>query len=206
MSNECKIKHSLSYLLVILVLFLAIPVVSACNVLPGPRQPGAMTGGTYLSPQGLQVATRDVQPDEIAEILDIQRWKFVVEPPEGNQGLHFTLDLLPPGEEPETLYSFGLNNQSSEAQETLVAIYPIDESIYQAEQIKIHVSSGSASSSAVVDNPFMGLEFSSPYQPAELQEDGSYKLMAFSPNGSLPSADDILLVFRVRLSGDEMSN
>lgn len=192
--------------LVISMLFISVLVVTGCADLQGTEQPGNMEGAVYSSATGLQVAALNVQSDEIAEVLDIERWKFEVTPPASKASLRYSLVLLQPGDEPQTLFSFGVDNEEAGEIDVLVAIYPIDESLYRAEKMKIYVRSGSGSSSAVVDNPFMGFDFSSPSQPAELHNDGSFKLISFSSDGSIPSPDDVLLVFQVRHSSEEMSN
>jgi hypothetical protein len=79
----------------------------------------------------------------------------------------------------------------------MVAVYPLDESLLNADEVRVYMQLGSGSISSVIPNPFK--EFNSSYiaNPADLLENDDLRLMAFSDGGPMPSQDNTVLSFRV---------
>lgn len=146
----------------------------------------------------LNIRTQETEPDEIANILGIQLWKFEVDLPveEVETGLQAELVLRDPQTGIQTIEELRVITTESDLG-TLVAIYPIAESLFNAEQVRIYMESGSGSTSSVIANPFR--EFSASYtaNPVDVLEDGSFLLMAFSDTGSMPAPDNTTLELRL---------
>jgi hypothetical protein len=190
-------------LLVIIWLAAIVTLAAACSPLPMAQPTETPLGVPYRSPEGLEITSPDVQQDDVAQILGIERWKFLVKPPEPDTQLRFQLELRRPGEEPQVLDSLVVQSASNSETESLVGVYPIQESIFRADKIKLFISGGGGSTSSVITNPFRAYTFSSPSLPAELQEDGTFKLMAFSTEGHIPSAENSALVFSIQILNGE---
>jgi hypothetical protein len=69
----------------------------------------------------------------------------------------------------------------------------------RADEVKLFISGSGGSTASLIDNPFQAYTFWSPSFPAELQEDGTFKLMAFSTEGSIPSAENSVLVLSIQI-------
>jgi hypothetical protein len=194
---------------ILLPLFIWLAAIFTLAAACGPlstAQPAETPAGAYRSPEGLEITPVKVQRDDVAQILGIERWKFQVKPPEPGTQLRFQLELRRPGEEPRVLESLIVQSDGDSATESLVGVYPIHESIFRADQVKLFISGGGGSTSSVIDNPFQAYTFSSPSAPAELQEDGTFKLMAFSTEGHIPSAENSVLVFAIQILNEKRSS
>jgi hypothetical protein len=182
-------------------------LLAACSVpLHIPQPTATREGERYRSPEGLEITPLEVQRDDVAQILGIERWMFQVKPPEPDARLRFQLELRQPDEEPQVMESLIVQSDSDSETEFLVGIYPIHESIFRADEVRLFISGGGGSTSSVIDNPFQAYTFSSPSAPAKLQEDGTFKLMAFSTEGPIPSAGNSVLVFSIQILNEEYSS
>jgi hypothetical protein len=168
-----------------------------------PQPTRTPEGERYRSPEGLEITPLDVQRDDVANVLGVERWKFQVKPPEPDVELRFQLELRRPGQEPEVLDSLIVQMDSNSETESLVGVYPIRESIFEADEVKLFISGGGGSTSSLIDNPFREYNFSSSSVPAELQADGTFKLMAFDDEGHIPSPETSVLVFKVEIADRE---
>lgn len=179
-------------------------LLAACSApLQMPQPTRTPEGDGYVSPEGLEITPVEVQRDDVAQVLSIERWKFQVKPPETGVRLRFQLELRRPGEEPQVLGTLIVQSDGNSETESLVGMYPIHESLFRADEVKLFISGGGGSTSSLIDNPFQAYTFSSPSLPAELQEDGTFKLMAFSTEGHIPSAEDSVLVFSIQILNEE---
>ena len=204
--NEMRVavNHSVRTLLLVTIWLAAIVILAvACGPLPVTQPTETSERDTYRSPEGLEITPLEVQRDDVAQIVGIERWKFQVKPPEPDVQLLFQLDLRRPGEEPQLLDSLIVQSNSGSETECLVGVYPIHESIFGADEVKFFISGGGGSTASVIDNPFQAYTFSSPSAPAESQEDGNFKLMAFSTEGHIPSTENSVLVFSIRVLNEE---
>lgn len=152
---------------------------------------------TGESVEGWTVVPLESEQIELAQILSVNKWKFELRHEvEGETGLRLSLALVAPDGANQTLNDMRIISDRDEL-ESLVAVYPIDESIHRAEQIRIYMKSGSGSNSIVIANPFR--DFSASYTagaPESLGE-GAYRLMAFADDEPMPSAENYQLVVQV---------
>lgn len=165
-------------------------VASACQATPVSTPTEVQIGELTIKPQ-------EVESDDIARILGIQRWKFEVGIPveEDETGVQMELVLRDPQTGESTINELRVITRESE-QDALVAIYPIADSLFQAEHVRIFLESGSGSTSNVIENPFRDFNASYTANPVDLLEGGAFLLMAFGDTGSMPAADNTTLVLR----------
>jgi hypothetical protein len=180
----------------------AIILTVACGPLPVAQPTTTPERERYRSPEGLEITPLEVQPDDVAQTLGVERWKFQVAPPEPDAQLRLQLELRQPGQAPKILDSLILQSASNSKIESLVGVYPIHESIFKADEVKLFISGGEGSTTSLIKNPFRAYTFSSSSVPAELQEYGTFKLMAFSTEDHIPSAKDSVLVLSIQVLGE----
>jgi hypothetical protein len=137
------------------------------------------------------------EPDDIAQILGINRWKFTLQRDvEHEVGLEATLFIASPDEPAETIKEIRIFTDETRV-EGLVAIYPLGESLFKADEVRVYMQLGSGSTSSVLPNPFK--EFGSSYtaNPADVLDRDSLRLMAFSDNAPMPSPENTVLSLNI---------
>lgn len=133
------------------------------------------------------------EPDDVAQILGINRWKFSLQrDSEQEAGLDGTLLITSPGEPDKVIDELRIFTTEAEI-DGMVAIYPLGESLFNADQIRVYMQLGSGSSSSVISNPFKAFSASYTANPADVLDDGSLRLMAFSDNQPMPSPENTVL-------------
>ena len=182
------------FILISVVVLLPLAGCSGQPVGPMPQPPRE----TYPSPQGLVITSLGVQPDEIAKILEIKRWKFTVTPFDTATKLNYQLELHPPSGEAQVLSSFIICPDNTEPMDTLVAFYPVDGSLFESSRVKLYIESGGGATSQLIDNPFLDFPGFGPTTPAKLQENGEFLLVRLSPTASVGTDQDSRLTFSVR--------
>jgi hypothetical protein len=133
------------------------------------------------------------EPDDIARILGINRWNFSLQrDSESDVGLEAALAIVSTNEPEDVIDQIRIFTTEDEV-EGMVAIYPLGESLLNADQVRIYLQLGSGSTSSVISNPFK--DFSSSYtaNPADTLQDNSLQLMAFSDNEPMPRAENTIL-------------
>jgi hypothetical protein len=181
----------------ILVSVLALLLLAGCSgqsVAPMPQPPGE----TYRSSQGLVITSLGVQPDEIAKILEIKRWNFMVTPFDTATKLNYQLELHRSNGEAQVLSSFIIRPDNTKPMDALVAFYPVDGSLFESSRIKLYIESGGGATSKLIDNPFLDFSGFGPTTPAKLQENGEFLLVRLSPTASVGTDQDSRLTFSVR--------
>ena len=201
MSRKLYIQSILTGALILLML-------AGCSGL-GSETVTQQQGQVYQSPLGFEVATvdgntYDLEANEVAKILDIQRWKFTVTPSDTKTKLNFQLELHQPDGESEVLSSFTIVPVDTGPIDTLLAFYPLQGSLFNSDKVKYYIEAGGGSTQQILDNPFKEFSGYGPSSPAKLDQDGKFLLVRLSKNGSMGADQDTLLYFRVReLSGNE---
>lgn len=146
---------------------------------------------------GWTVVPVESTESELAQILSVNSWKFDLKrEAEGRTGIKLTLQVVDPQGQSRTLNDIRIVSDRAEL-DSLVAIYPIDESIHRADQIRIFMKSGSGSNSIVMANPFLDFSDSFTADAPDPLGDGTYRLMAFGNNEPMPTADNHQLILRV---------
>ncbi len=137
------------------------------------------------------------EPDDVAQILGIHLWKFTLQRDADQEiGLEAVLSINSP-DEPENVID-KLRIFTNERQvDGMVAIYPLGESLLNAEEVRVYLQLGSGSISSVIPNPFKGFSSSYTANPADVLENKNLRLMAFSDGGPMPSQDNTFLSFSV---------
>ena len=166
----------------------------------------------YQSSQGLEIKPvqasslnmDDLDASEVAKILDIQHWKFIITPADTQTKLNYQIELQHSSGEVEVLSSFTMVPVDTEPIDTLLAIYPLQGSLFNSAKLKFFIESGSGSTTQIVDNPFQEYSGYGPSRPAELDQDGKFLLARFSQNGSIGTEQDTMLYFRVlKVTGND---
>lgn len=161
------------------------------------------SGEVYQSSQGLEVRPveakyQDLDASEVAKILDIQRWKFMVTPVDTQTKLNYQLELQTPNGEVKVLSSFSIIPVDTKPIETLLAIYPLEGSLFNSSKLKFFIESGGGSTTQILDNSFQEFSGYGPSSPAKLVRDSKFLLVRFSKNGGIGTNQDSLLYFRVQ--------
>lgn len=166
-------------------------VLTACQ---STVQPAEQLQG--LSVAGWNIEAVETESNELARILSVRHWKLQMNR-EGNEeiGIAVSLELIDPDGDHRILDEVRMISDESEL-ETLVAVYPIDESLTQAGQIRIFMEVGSGSTSSVVDNPFGNYSAFYTANLADPVEEGYFRLMAFGDGEPMPSDRNLQLVLR----------
>jgi hypothetical protein len=175
------------------LLFLLGAVVACADLPPLADLPVPVGQATTLS-DGVTITPMEVEPAEWAEILNIQRWKFGVAA-EPDTEVRFRLAVQVPDEAPLILAGFSIVTSDSFDGNTMIALYPIGDDFYHADELKYYVRSGSASTSKTFENIFQGWSALQPIQPPRLLADGTYELIVFSRDGTFPDPDNARIVF-----------
>ncbi len=149
------------------------------------------TPGTPVIVDELAITPLTVAPDDVAEILGIYRWRFHLTGPESVDGLRIQLSIQRPGQDPEVLADFGSTDNQVIDNDVLVAIYPIDGPIFQAEQLQYFVRNDGSSTTGLLDNPVIGYTVLQPHQPAEPDAEGGFKLLTI---GQEFTGDDVITI------------
>jgi len=139
------------------------------------------------------VEFKKTEADDVAQILGINRWKYTLQrDSEQEVGLEATLSITTPGEPAEVIDEMRIFTTETEI-EGMVALYPLGDSLFNAEEIRIYMQLGSGSTTNVMPNLFK--EFSSSYtaNPADVIENDNLRLMAFSDNEPMPSPENTVL-------------
>lgn len=139
----------------------------------------------------------NTEPDDIARILGINRWKFsLTRDSDEELGLEAILAIDSPDEPTEIIDEIRIFTTETDL-EGMVAIYPLGESLANAAEIRIYMQLGAGSTSSVIPNPFK--EFSSWYtaNPADVLEDDVLRLMAFSDNEPMPGPENTVLTLQL---------
>lgn len=185
---------------------LAALLLTACSPVPPGLVPPTLPVAETPSAAGVVAVTpRDstrLSADELAQILQIARWKFDVEMPVGEM-THYQLEFHKPGEGPLLLSSFAMQASGQSEDELLVAVYPIDGSMLGARELRVFIGVGGSSTSAVIENPAAAYTFVSPLTPArtlEVEGEGQrFTLMEFAATGRpIPSPENARLVLAVQ--------
>lgn len=182
----------------------ALIVLTACSTVP---QVGAPP--TIHAINGMQMTPLDVPSDDMAKILQMDRWKFRIVFPLANGErdaaareselikLHYQVELRQRGHDPVVLveYTIGTSRTLGEpGEEMLVALFPFDKLGTRADQMKLYLDGGVH----VIDNPLKGHQGTMVARPAAIQPDGSFLLMEMGTNpveNTFPSPDNRQLVF-----------
>jgi hypothetical protein len=146
---------------------------------------------------GFSVELIKTEPDDIAQILGINRWKFGLQrDSEQEVGLHAKLSITSPDQPAEVIDELRIFTTEMKV-DGMVAIYPMGESLFNADEVRIYMQLGGGSTSRVIANPFK--EFSSSYNanPADLLENQDLRLMAFSDTDPMPSPDNTVLILNI---------
>lgn len=162
------------------------------------------SNGKAVSPpdDGFQVGDFSVElikaePDDIAQILGISRWKFNLQrDSEQEVGLHAKLSISSPDQPAEVLDELRISTTDMNV-DGMVAIYPMGESLFNADEVRIYMQIDGGITSSVIENPFN--EFSSSYtaNPADILENQDLRLMAFSDTDPMPSPDNTVLTLDI---------
>ena len=151
----------------------------------------------------LQVTPIGAGHNEIAEILDMQMWRFHVVCDSAGALLFHTISLRKNGQWVKDI-SGGLTRWSDGGdKQMIVALYPLDGDLNTSDKLKTYVRIGGAKSSSIGDNPMKGRHAITTLSVANRQNDGSFLLMQSSGGGSDSTANLIQLVLRVYVSGIE---
>lgn len=156
----------------------ALLLLAACAMPPLPGHNAASDDRTFESLDGLKITPLDVQPDEIAEILDIERWKFYVVLPEPDLKIAYKLELRQPGKAPVILAKDEATADTTD-EEVLVALYSMDTSLSRDDEIKYYLKTANGKSHFIIPNPFKDFAVGQESRPATVQPDGSFLLTRF---------------------------
>jgi hypothetical protein len=137
------------------------------------------------------------EPDDVAQILGINRWKFTLKRDSDEElGLEAILAINSPDKPTEIIDEIRVFTTETDV-EGMVGIYPLGGSLANAAEIRIYMQAGAGSTSSVIPNPFK--EFSSWYtaNPADVLEDDVLRLMAFSDNEPMPGPENTVLTLQL---------
>ncbi|MGD8553312.1 MAG: hypothetical protein PVG02_06600, partial [Anaerolineales bacterium] len=82
---------------------------------------------------------KKTEPDDIAQILGINRWKFTLQRDvEHEVGLEATLFIASPDVPAETIKEIRIFTDETRV-EGLVAIYPLGESLFKADEVRVYM-------------------------------------------------------------------
>jgi hypothetical protein len=174
---------------IVTLVLIAVTALASCST-PGEE---IMPTDDQLQIGEFAVELQKTEADDVAQILGISRWKFTLQrDSEQEVGLEAALSITSPDGPVEVIDEIRIFTTESEV-DGMVAIYPLGESLFNADEIRIYMQLGSGSTSSVISNPFK--EFSSSYtaNPADVLDDGSLRLMAFSDNEPMPSPENTVL-------------
>jgi hypothetical protein len=179
-----------------LALGLLMLTLASCADLPPLTQAQTTSGDRLQAEPGVSITALNTTPQEWAEILGIERWHFAVSASEPDTGLRYQLELEQPEQQPQILTAMTIFTASTFNGATLIAMQPIGQSLYHADQVRYYLRSGGSATSQVAENPVQGWSGSMPQRPATLRDDGAFELMVFSKNGQFPHPDNAHLILR----------
>lgn len=143
------------------------------------------------------VELQAIEPDDIAQILGITRWKFTLQrDSEEEVGLDAAMIITDPRKPDQVIDEMRIFTTEREV-EGMVALYPLGESLFNAGEIRIYLQLGSGSTSSVIPNPFKEYSASYTANPADVLQDDSLRLMAFSDSGPMPSPENTVLALQI---------
>jgi hypothetical protein len=152
---------------------------------------------TYRSQDGFTIKPLKVEPNEVADILEIKIWKFNVTIINPELKYRFLLELDQEGRAPQEIFNSSGGNILNKDKEVMIALYPLLDSMGQYDKLKILFGVNGGSVSFVVEDPAKNYSSSSPKTSPKLQSDGSFILMSYSNTGKFPDPTNSLLVFKV---------
>ena len=143
------------------------------------------------------------EPDDVAQILGINRWKFTLERDSAEElGLEATLAINAPDEPTEIIDELRIFTTETDV-EGMVAIYPLGESLANAAEIRIYMQLAGGSTTSVISIPFKEFSSWSTANPADVLEADDLRLMAFSDSVPMPSPENTVLSLRVEQFSSE---
>jgi hypothetical protein len=193
-----KILLRLLFLCLLTGLLAACRVVVPNLVLPTPTVDETITAAMAITP----VDDTALTTEELIQILQISHWKFDVQIPAGEM-IHYQLEWQQPGQPPLIIVSFSAQSPVHREDRLLVALYPIDGSLLDAERIKCFVAIGGSSTTAVTENPALHYTSVAPLTPARplptAGEGAHFTLMEFTETGQpIPSPANARIVLTVQ--------
>jgi hypothetical protein len=175
------------------ITLVALVAISACST-PTPE---AAKSGNEFQIGDFSVRVHKTQPDDIAQILGINRWKLSLQrKPLQEVGLMAELAISSPETGRQVIDELRIFTTEPDIN-ALVALYPLGESLYDADEVRIYMQLGGGSSTSVIPNPFK--KFSSSYtaNPADVLDNKDLRLMAFSDTDPMPGPDNTILSLRI---------
>jgi hypothetical protein len=161
------------------------------------QSPDTDLSGSGLEIGGFSTRLQKTEPDDLAQILDINRWKFsLLRETNEEVGLKVAMTIGSPGKTAKVIDEMCIFT-TEQVVEGMVAIYPLGESLFNTDEVRIYMQVGGGSTSSVIPNPFK--EFSSSYSanPADVLENKDLRLMAFSDTDPMPGPDNTVLSLRI---------
>ncbi len=183
---------------------LLVLALASCADLPPLTQAQATSGDSLQPAAGVSITALNTAPQEWAEILGIERWHFAVSASEPDTGLRYQLELEQPDQQPQILAAMTIYTASTFDGDTLIALQPIGQSLYHADEVRLYLRSGGSATSQVAENPVQGWSGSMPQRPATLRNDGAFELMVLSKNGQFPHLDNARLALRFSTAGSQV--
>jgi hypothetical protein len=183
-----------------MVLLAAVVLVSSRGEPPAPAPGATGTTTTYVNSDGLQITPLDVEHDEIADILDIERWRFHIVTPSPQSRIKYAVEVRRKGEPSREIQSGAMWGADGSDKEMVVALYPLGEPFKTAEKVKIYLRIGASRVAGVRENPLKGLGGMSRGSKAQRQNDESFLLGERSQSGHYPDPNNTLLVLTLNVA------
>ena len=176
---------------------------------PDPSKP------VYRFPEGAELAlvenlaTLDtVGIDDVADILDIKRWRFKFTSSK-DVAIGYLLELRQPGKAPKEILKFASWGRVPEGQvgiseEILLALQPLGSSpsYFSSDKLQFFVrktgSRGKGTHSGAIDNPLKGMRVHTE-SSIEVDEDGAFRLMSVGKNTNVYPPKEGFLTFRMKI-------
>lgn len=179
-----------------IVAVVTLSILAACTIVP----PESIPAETIITLQTgeLTVTPQEGEVSDVAQVLGVEMWYFQVNPPaQSVSGIHYQMELQHPQQESEILSSFTTWAANDSNKQALVAIYPIGDSIFLADQVKLYMRSAGGETSQVIANPFRDFKGASRSRPAKQMEPNTFELMTFDKELGPPQAERSQLVLKI---------
>ena len=187
--------HKPNIIITIIIALVALVAITACST-PALE---AATSGNGFQISDFSIRIHKTQPDDIAQILGINRWKFSLQRNSVQEvGFKAELAISSPEIGRQVIDELRIFTTEPEIN-AMVALYPLGESLYDADVVRIYMQLGGGSSTSEIPNPFK--KFSSSYtaNPADVLENNDLQLMAFSDTDPMPGPDNTVLSLRIEI-------
>ena len=147
-----------------------------CGLLSSCDSSNQSPHSSYTLPNGLKVQSVPIEQSDLAQVIDLMRWRFNVTVPPAQKDLFGRLELHRKDGTVEDMGGVGISGFGANPVPVLVGLFPTNGDFTKADRLKSFVRIGGGIGSRVVKNPFKSFS-STATGEAVCQKDGGLLLL-----------------------------